>query len=112
METNPYPVARLRVLLVRARNTFMIQGKHEVINMKSNLLRITSAATMAVLAGVLAFGPVARAGGYKLHTAPATAILDRDRTQLQTQDMLQDKDCTCDYLQTQDRIQLHDGWQD
>jgi hypothetical protein len=74
--------------------------------MNAGLLKLASAATMAVMAGLIAFG-----GSVNARTVPVTADLTRTRDQI----MLHDCDLSCDQLhdqvKLQDRLQTHDCWQ-
>lgn len=74
--------------------------------MQTRLLKLASTVTMAMMAGLIAFG-----GGMNAKTVPVTADLTRTRDQIK----LQDCDLSCDQLQDrvklQDRLQTHDCWQ-
>lgn len=74
--------------------------------MRTRLLKLASTVTVAMMAGLIAFG-----GGVNARTVPVTADLTRTRDQIK----LQDCDLSCDQLQDQvklqDRLQTHDCWQ-
>jgi hypothetical protein len=74
--------------------------------MQTKLMKLASAATMAMMAGLIAFG-----GGVHAKAAPVTADATRTRDQIR----LLDCDATCDQLQDQirlqDHLQLHDCWE-
>ncbi len=79
--------------------------------MKTSLLKITSAMSMAIMAGALTIGQVMAAGGGNTRTTPpanATATQSRDRVQLKTQDCVYACEPAQDRVQQQSRTQLQD----